>query len=303
MSLKEAIKAVEDRGRAIGHFNFAESTVAEAAVEAALELGVSVILGTSEREREFLGEEFVKAIIAQYKEVSPPKEEKPQAASGGLAIFFNADHTKSLEKVKEAVAIGYNSILFDGSELLLEENIQRTREVVEYVKKTRPEILVEGEIGYIGSGSKVREAVPEGIQLTSVEEAVRFVKETGVDLLAPAVGNVHGMIARKNADATQTDAEPPLNIELIKKIKAAVKIPLVLHGASGNSDEDIRAAIKAGISIVHINTEVRIAWQKALHDELHRQPGEIAPYKIMASAKEAAKKVILGKLKLFNNIV
>ena len=282
MGLKEVIKAAEEKGVAIGHFNFAESTVAEAAAEAAQELGVPVILGTSEGERGFLGKEFLRDLIYGHR--------KSIDSVVHVAVFFNADHTKSLEKIKEAVEIGYDSILFDGSELPLEENIARTREVVEYVKKTKPEILVEGEIGYIGSGSKVHEAVPEGIQLTSVEDAVRFVQETGVDLLAPAVGNVHGIVKT---------GEPKLDIERIRAIKQAVKIPLVLHGASGNSDEDIRAAIKAGITIVHINTEVRVAWQKALHDELHRAPAEIAPYKIMAAAKEAAKKVISGKLKLF----
>ena len=281
MSLKEAIKAAEARGVAIGHFNFAESTVAEAGAEAALELGVPVILGTSEGEREFIGVEQAAALVKS------------------LGVFINADHTKSLNRIKEVVAVGYDAVLFDGSELPLEENIKSTREVVEWVKAARPEVLVEGEIGYIGSSSKVHEAIPEGIQLTSVEDAVRFVKETGVDLLAPAVGNVHGIIMRTNADGTRIYAEPALNIERIRAIKQAVKIPLVLHGASGNSDEDIRAAIKAGISIVHINTEIRVAWQKALHEAFHQSPGEIAPYKIMAAAKEAAKKVIVDKLKLF----
>ena len=272
-SLREIIKAAQDKGVAIGHFNFAESTVAEAAAEAARELGVPVILGTSEGERDFIG------------------VEQAAALARSLGVFINADHSKSLERVKEAMAAGYDAVLFDGSELPLEENIRRTREVVEYVKKTRPEVLVEGEIGYIGSGSKVHEAVPEGIQLTSVEDAVRFIQETGLDLLAPAMGNVHGIVKT---------GEPKLDIERIRAIKEAVKIPLVLHGASGNSDEDIKAAIKAGISIVHINTEIRVAWQKALHEAFHQSPGEIAPYKIMAAAKEAAKKVIGDKLRLFS---
>ena len=298
MNLKDVIAIAETKGVAVGHFNFAESTVAEAAAEAAEELGVSVILGTSEKEREFLGEEFLRDLISGHRKTDfvsvSPKASIFGSSDVHAPIFFNADHTKSFEKVKEAVEIGYDSILFDGSELPLEENIKRTREVVEYVKKTRPEVLVEGEIGYIGSGSKMRDEAPEGIELTKVEDAVRFVKETDVDLLAPAVGNVHGIIKT---------GEPKLDIERIRAIKEAVKIPLVLHGASGNSDEDIKAAIKAGIIIIHINTEVRLAWQKALHDELHRQPGEIAPYKIMEKAKEAAKEVIIKKLHLFNNLL
>ncbi len=278
MNLKEVVFEAENKKVAIGHFNFAELTVFKAAEEAARELGVPVILGCSEKEREFLGKDLLSSIILK----------------SHFNIFFNADHTKSLEKVKEAVELGFNSITFDGSDLSLKENIKKTKEVVEYVKSVNPEILVEGEIGFIASGSQMRDSVPEGIELTKVEDAVRFVKETGVDMLAPAVGNIHGIIK---------SGEPRLDIELIKKIKEAVKIPLVLHGASGNSDEDVKAAIAAGINIIHINTEVRLAWRNELDKPLREKPEELAPYKILASAEEAAKEVIKKKLQLFNGLV
>jgi len=280
-SLLETIRVAENKKVAIGHFNFAESTVFNVAVMVARELGVPVILGTSEKEREFLGRDVLKSLMSSSQNLTSN-------------IYFNADHTKSLEKVKEAVEIGFNSITFDCSELSLEENIKKTKEVVDYVKSVQPEILVEGEIGYIAIGSQLRESVPEGIQLTTVEEAARFVKETGVDMLAPAVGNIHGMIRA---------GEPKLNIERIREIKEAVKIPLVLHGASGNSDEDIKAAIAAGISVIHINTEVRLAWKNELDKNLHEYPDELAPYKILASSEEAAKEVIKKKLQLFNNLI
>ncbi|MEK7115313.1 MAG: class II fructose-bisphosphate aldolase [Patescibacteria group bacterium] len=277
-SLKEAILEAGNKKVAIGHFNFAELTVLKAAEEAARELGVPIILGCSEKEREFLGADFLQRIL------------NPKLHS----LFFNADHCKSLESVKEAVELGFNSITFDGSDLPLEENIKKTKEVVDYVKSAHPEILVEGEIGYIASGSQLRETIPEGIQLTTTEEAIRFVQEAGVDMLAPAVGNIHGIVK---------SGEPRLDIELIKKIKEAVKIPLVLHGASGNSDEDIKAAIAAGINIIHINTEVRLAWKNELDKPLHEMPNELAPYKILAPAEEAAKEVIKKKLQLFNGLI
>lgn len=282
--LLKKIREAEEKKVAIGHFNFAELTVLKAGMVAAKELGVPMILGMSESERAFFRFKLIKSVIVS--DLLTSKE------CGNL--FFNADHTKSFEKIKEAVEAGYDSVIFDGSQLLLEENISQTREVVEYVKKTNPNIIVEGEIGYIGTSSKLLDAVPEGVQKTTVEEAVRFVKETGVDMLAPAVSNIHGMLA--NAP------EPKLDIELIKAIKEVVKIPLVLHGASGNSDEDIRAAIKAGINIIHINTEIRVAWREALHKFLNENPKEVAPYKILASAEAAAKEVIVKKLKLFNLI-
>lgn len=273
----EAIKKTAEQWRAIGHFNFAELTVIKVAMAAAGKLSLPVILGVSEGERDFLGPELIKKLL-------PLKSD--------FNIFFNADHTKSLLKVKEAVEIGYDAILFDGSDLPLEENIRKTKEAVEYVKSVNPQMLVEGEIGYIGSGSKVHERVPEGIELTSVEDAVRFVKETGVDLLAPAVGNIHGVVQ---------SGEPRLDIERIKAIAQAVKVPLVLHGASGNSDEDIKAAIKAGVRIVHVNTEIRVAWRNALAEFLKTNPQEIAPYKILAPAAAAAREVIERKLQLFGD--
>ena len=327
MTLREAIIKAQQLGVAIGHFNFAESTVFNAIVEAAKELNVPVILGTSEKEGGFLGEEFLRDVIARrsptatdetISQVSQGETEKIATPSpfggnqkgwarndgGGRKIFFNSDHTKSLEGVKKAVELGYDSIIFDGSDLPLEENIKRTKEIVEYIRThetqlpDHPKILIEGEIGFIGSGSELRDKIPDGIQLTTPEEAVRFVQETGVDMLAPAVGNVHGIIK---------SGEPKLDIERIAQIHKMLReaqhdTPLVLHGASGNSDEDIRAAIKAGISVVHINTEIRAAWRNALAKFLGENQNEIAPYKILAASEVAAKEVIKQKLKLFNGL-
>ena len=268
---------MENKGSAVGHFNFAEITVLKAALKAAQELNAPIILGTSEKEADFIGRKEAAALIKIYKDK-------------GLPVFLNADHTKSLEKIKESVEAGYDSVLFDGSELSLEENIKKTKEVVEWVKSVNPNVVVEGEIGYIGSGSKLLDEIPKGISVTSVEDAIRFVKETGVDMLAPAVGNIHGIVK---------SGEPRLDIDLIKSIKEAVKIPLVLHGASGNSNEDIKAAIEAGISIIHINTEVRVAWQEALVNFIKAHPDEIAPYNILSDEEEAAYKIIKDKLIIF----
>jgi fructose-bisphosphate aldolase class II len=300
MNLNELILNTEKRGVAIGHFNFCELTVFRAATNIAEELGLPIILGTSEGEQDFLDLKMIKALIDEF--------------SVSNNIFFNADHTKSLERIKKAVSIGYDAVLFDGSQLPFDENIRQTKEVVEYVKlqqashPDQPAILVEGEIGYIGSSSKLHEELPQGIELTSPEEAVRFVQETGVDLLAPAVGNIHGIVTRTNADGTRTYAEPRLDIQRIINIKKALQeelgrsVPLVLHGASGNSDEDIQAAIKAGINIIHINTEIRLAWRNALAEFLKNNEKEIAPYKILAEAQKAAGEVIKRKLMLFNRI-
>ncbi len=291
-SLRQAIEGAEKDHIAIGHFNISDSVALKAIVEAVLEISkyqnteIPVIIGTSEGERDFIGPKQAAALVKSYRE------------EHNFPIFLNADHTHSLEKVKEAVLAGYDAILFDAGRLSLEENIKQTKEVVDYVKSINPEILVEGEIGYIGSSSEILKELPAdaAIQpedLTTPDEAMKFVKETGVDLLAPAVGNVHGIIKGGN---------PRLDILRIAAIKKAVGVPLVLHGGSGIADEDFVAAIKAGISIIHINTEIRAAWRKGLEQGLKNNPEEVAPYKIYPPAVEEIKKVVSERMRLFTKL-
>ena len=241
-SLIEIVREAEAKHIAIGHFNFSDLAGLKAIFDAARELGVPVILGASEGERAFVGPRQAAALVRSLRE------------EYGYPVFLNADHTYSFEKVKEAVDAGYDAVIFDGAKLPLEENIRIAKQCVEYAKSKNPSIIVEGELGYIGSGSEVRKELPEGAavnpeDLTKPEEASGFVRETGVDMLAPAVGNIHGMFA--NAP------DPALDLARIAEIKKAAGVPLVLHGASGNTSDDLRGAIVAGISIVHINTEFR----------------------------------------------
>ncbi len=286
-TLEHFLQQAERNKIAIGHFNISELGALKAIAEVAKELGLPVIIGTSEGEREFIDPHDAVALVRDLRE------------NHGQPVFLNADHTHSLEKVKEAVEAGYDAILFDGASLPFEENITRTREVVEYVKSKNQDILVEGELGNIGSGSTIRKELPKGVaikseDLTKPKEAEKFTKETGVDLLASAVGNIHGMFA--NAP------EPALDIERIKAIKKAAKIPLVLHGGSGNTDEDFLAAIDAGISIIHISTELRVAWRKGIEQGLKEKPDEVAPYKLITDSIDEMKKVLYNRLKLFNKL-
>lgn len=283
-SLREIIKEAENKKTVTGHFNVSDIVGLKAVFEAARGLQVPIIIGVSEGERDFLGVRQVAALIKSLRE------------EFNYPIFLNADHTKSLEKIKEAVEAGFDAVMFDGSELPLEENIKKTKEAVEYVKG---EILVEAELGYIKGSSTILSTSDTLIikeeDLTKPEEAGQFVKETGIDLLAPAVGNIHGLLK----DVPQ----PDLNIERIRQIKSVVGIPLVLHGGSGISDEDFLAAIDAGISIIHINTELRLAWRKGIERALKAKPDEIVPYKLLLQVIEEIKMVVEYKLKLFNKII
>ncbi len=300
-TLSAVIRAAETKKIAIGHFNIANLEQLKAIAHVGVRLNVPVIIGVSEGEREYLGVHHVRDLVDSYN--------KEHAKTDGFRLFLNADHTKSIEKAKEAAANGFDAVLFDGSKLTFEENITRTKETIRAVKRGwkfwRKDVLVEGELGYIGGASEIRDSVPEGAaikseDLTKPEDAARFVKETGVDMLAPAVGNIHGM----RADAS----DPALDIARIKAIKDALRqaqgkpVSLVLHGASGNTDEDLRAAIEAGISVVHISTELRAAWRKSLEGELTEHPKEVAPYKVMPDVLAAMEEVVEHHLRLFNRL-
>lgn len=285
MKAIEAIKSAEKSGIALGHFNISDIAALNAICLAAKELNVPVFIGVSEGEREFIGIKKVRALV------SGAQEEYQ------IPIFLNADHTYSFEKVKAVVEAGYDSVIFDGAKLSFEENLKQTKQVVEYVKSIRPEMLVEAELGYIGTSSKLLDKIPEGAAIdessfTDPKMAEEFVRETKVDILAPAVGNIHGML--KNSP------DPHLDIERIAEIRKAAGVPLVLHGGSGTPDEDFVAGIKAGIAMVHINTEIRVAWKKGVESAL-KAADEVAPYKLLAPALEEVKKVVLARLKLFNS--
>jgi fructose-bisphosphate aldolase, class II len=283
--LAEVLRDASDRHVAVGHFNFAELVVLKSAVEAAAELGVPVVMGVSESEREFLGVNQAAALIRSLREET------------GREIFLNADHTHSLAKAEEAARAGFDMIVFDLSEKPLDANIAETRRAVEAAKSIRPEILVEGEIGYIGSGSEIHETRAANIHLTEPAEAKRFVAETKVDLLSPSVGNSHGMLA----SMIQGTEHKRLDIPRIAAIKAAANLPLTLHGGSGTDDDDFRRAIQAGITMIHINTELRVAWRRGLEKSL-AATDSVVPYKVLPPAIDEVKAVVLNRLRLFNGL-
>lgn len=286
-TLRECIAEAEANKVAIGHFNISDTEGLHAIFNAARKLNVPVIIGTSEGERDFIGVRQAVALVKSLRE----EHDYP--------IFLNADHTYSVDKIKEAVDAGYDAVIFDGTKLSFEENLAKTKEAVEYSRSVNPEIIVEGELGYIGTSSKVLDELPEGAQitedvLTKPEEVSRYVKETGVDMIAPAVGNLHGML--KNAE------NPRLDIERVRALREAGGVPVVLHGGSGISDGDFKEAIRAGISIVHINTEIRIAYRDGIESVLKENPDEIAPYRVMKQGVLNMSEVVEKRLRLFNNL-
>jgi fructose-bisphosphate aldolase, class II len=283
--LRTVLEEAQSNGVAVGHFNISDWILLKAVYASAQELGVPVIVGASEGERAFLGVAQIAALVRSLRE-----EES-------IPIFLNADHTHSLESAITAAKAGFDSIVYDLSALPFEENVKQTRQAVEALKSINPTILVEGEIGNIGTGSEIHDSVPDHSKnLTTPEEAKQYVESTGVDILAPAVGNSHGMLQ----SMVQGDVRKRLDLTRIREIKRASRSLLTLHGGSGTEDHDLEDAIAAGINIIHINTELRVAWRRGLEAAFAKNPREVVPYKLLPVAEESIKQVVLSRLRLFN---
>jgi fructose-bisphosphate aldolase class II len=284
-TLRDVLTRLEKEGAALGHFNVADQVLLKAVIAAADETNLPVLVGASEGEREFFGARQLAALVKSLRQES----DQP--------IFLNADHTHSLEKAIEAANAGFDAVTIDFSALPIEENVARTKEAAQAIKAVNPAILAEGEIGNIGTGSEIHESAQgDPRTLTKPEEARQFVEATGIDILAPAVGNMHGMLK----SMVQGKAKKHLDIERIAQIKQAAGVFLTLHGGSGTDDEDFRKAIAAGINIIHINTELRVAWRESLGKSLARDSDEVVPYRILRPVVDAVKQVVSSRLRLFH---
>ncbi|MBU2564454.1 class II fructose-bisphosphate aldolase [Patescibacteria group bacterium] len=278
------LKKAQQGQYAIGQFNISTDEQLKAIVEACNELKSPLIIGTSESERKFIGVNQVVALVDSW------------IKDTGLPIILNADHCKTFESIKEVVDAGYSAVHIDGSKLDFKENIELTKKVVDYAKSVNPDILVEGELGYLRGGSDIHK---ENIEikeedLTNVDQAKEFVEKTGIDSLAVVIGNMHGIqSSMKN---------PPLFLNRLQEIQKAMPgVFLVLHGGSGTPVDDIKKAIKLGVNKININTELRMAYTDALEKEIKDNPDEIKPYNVLAPSIDQTKKVVKEKIKLFGS--
>lgn len=201
-----------------------------------------------------------------------------------VPVSIHLDHGTSVLSCKKAIDASFTSVMLDASLKRIDTNIDMTNEVIEYAKKKR--VIVESEIGSIGKhdASDTKNA--------SVTGSIIFVKKTKVDLLAPAVGNVHGIYKEF----------PNINVKLIKEISENTDLPLVLHGASGINNKTLRECIKNGICKVNINTDLQVAWAKEVRKLLETDSSVYDPRKIISSGEKAVVKVIKEKLETLNSI-
>src|SRR3989338_9196671 len=280
LSTKQHFQKAEREGYAIGQFNVSTADQIKAIMKVAVKLKSPVIFGTSEGERDFLGVREAVKLCEAYEEET------------GLPIILNADHTKSADKVEEALKAGYNSIHFDGSELDYEENIKQTKYVVQMCARFSPDISVEGELGHLAGVSKI---IKEKVEIkpeyyTDPAQAADFVARTGVDRMAIIIGNSHGI----------SIDEPKLDIERLAQSYTLLKgkAVIVLHGGSGIPDDQIQASIQNGIRKINVNTELRAAFHDTLKKVLD-ETDETTPYKYLVSAMDAMGNVVDNKIMLF----
>ena len=292
MNLNNYLQIAKEKRCAVPHFTFASAEQLKAIVLGfkkvldfySLSYGeYALMVGTSEGEVKFLGYAEARKLVDAWK------------SDTNLVIFLNADHHKSFESCKEAIDAGYDTVLIDSSALPLGENIKEAHKVVDYAKSVNPDIAVEGELGYLKGESKLQETVevkPE--DFTKPEQAEEFVEKTGIDRLAVAIGNIHGIAAKQKM---------MIDFGLLKEIyKAVPDTFLVLHGGSGLSNDDFKKAIERGVANIHINTEVRVAYREGLDEKLKEAPGETTPYKFLEGAVEKMQEIVEEKVKVFLNV-
>lgn len=279
----EIFKKARENKYAIGHFNVSNMEQVRAIMQVAQKMRSPVIIATSEGESNFMGKRQIKALVDSWRQET------------GLPVILHLDHGKDFNIIREVIEAGYDSVHFDGSKLPFEENVEATKQVVDFARKNNIK-NVEGELGYLRGQSAIHEAVVISEKdLTDPSQVLEFVEKTGVDSLAVAIGNVHGIF--------KEGQDPHLFLDRLEEIRGKLNdsVGLVLHGGSGIPEEDIRASIRLGIVKININTELRVAYIQTLRKSLSDNPEETTPYKIMPLAIEAVQKVVEEKIKLFGS--
>ena len=269
---KQMLLDAQKGGYAVGAFNAENMEMVQAIIAAAEELRAPVMIQTTPGTIKYAGVDLYCANVSA------------AAKNASVPVVMHLDHGSSYELAVQALRAGYTSIMIDGSKEVLDKNIAITKSVVSACAPCG--IPVEGELGKVGGKEDDTEA--SGTGYTDLDEAVRFVAETGVSSLAVGVGTAHGIYKTK----------PVLNVELIAALRKVLTIPMVLHGASGLTDDDIRSCVSRGICKVNFATELRIAFSKAVKEYLNRNPAVFDPKKYGAEAREAVKKQVMARMKV-----
>jgi fructose-bisphosphate aldolase class II len=279
VTTKEMLKDAQKGRYGIGAFNANNMEIIQAIIETAEEEKAPVILQASQGAIKYAGLDMIVAIV------------KVMAEKAKIPVALHLDHGTDYYQNIKCLRAGFTSLMYDGSKLPFDENVEMTKKVVEMAHAC--DIPVEAELGQIG---KMGDSDEPGVALEKVkesmavpEEAVKFVELTEIDFLAAAVGTIHGC----------RTPFAKLDIPRIEKIRELTGVPLVLHGASGANDEEVRKGINAGICKINIDTRIRMKFTEKTREIIKKNPQEIDPRKILGPAKEAAKEIIRDRMRVF----
>lgn len=277
-TLKEVTQTATQLNMTIGAFNTHNLEMMPEMIRAAKELGVPIIIQTSIATAKYIG---YKVMVTVAKEMAEDEM---------VDVCLHLDHAKDFDEIKAAIDAGFSSVMFDGSALPFKENIAKTKMVVAYAHAHGAS--VEGELGTIGGTEEGICVSEDDKKNTRPQDAAIFVKETNVDALAIAIGTNHG----------QYQSKTEVNIPLLKKIHAAVDIPLVLHGGTGVKEEDYQELIDNGIRKFNVGTELLVNWTRVAKEKFQETEVNKSLRHNIIPANMAVKEIVKHKAGLFMNL-
>ncbi len=277
VTLREVLEDAQRNKYAVGAFNTNNMEIVQAIIEAAVEERAPVILQASQGALKYAGIDYIMGLV------------RAAEKNADVPIVMHLDHGTDFDQVMMCLRKGFTSVMIDGSKHPLEDNIAITRKVVEAAHPMG--VTVEAELGRIGGTEDDIHVSESEAAFTVPEEAKTFIEQTNVDALAVAIGTAHGVYK----------GEPKLRFERLKRITELIDTPLVLHGASGVPEEAVRKAIDMGICKVNIDTNIRQAFTKALHEYVNDNPEVFDPRKILSPARSAMKEIVKEKIRLFGS--
>jgi fructose-bisphosphate aldolase class II len=277
VNTKEILLSAREKKYAVPHLNINNLEWTKYILEICDELRSPVILGVSEGAAKYMG-----GYITVCNLVNGLIEDKKIT----IPVCLHLDHGKSFEACKKAIDAGFTSVMIDASSNSLQENIELTKKVVIYAHDKN--VTVEAEVGHIG-GSE--DSSNSDIAYAKLEDCINLVNSTGIDSLAPALGSVHGLY----------NGEAKIDLDRMAVIRNNINVPLVLHGGTGISNQIISQSIRTGICKVNINTELQVAWAKAVREKIRNDLNVYDPRKIIGSGEQALKDSVREKILLFGS--
>lgn len=282
MTAREWLEKAKKEKFAIGAFNVGNLETFKAVAQAAANKKSPIIIESSPGETKWMGADNIVDIARNFE------------WDYKIPILVNLDHSETLQDCLMGISAGYDLIHCDASKLTYHENVAMTHEVAKAAHYKG--LTAEGELDHIGGSSEIHQgsAAEEAgkIKMTDPEEAAKFVKETGIDIFAAFIGNVHGLYLGE---------EKKLDIERLEEIEKATRVFLSLHGSSGIPEDQVREAIKNGIVKVNLNTEIRQAYKDSLEKVLKENPNEYAMYKAEGPVIDAIQQLVEHKIDLFGS--